>query len=388
MRRRSVVVCAALLAGCGSRMVKLDPKKVSSMKLALVGGGEGVCPHADEWPEVFATIAYSDGKLLETQTPNHQAGTVMTKDLAWKVEVGTFDDHGVWVLPWDLFPWFDRAVAVRASIPSRPDMTASLRVTPRFDCGAVAKFRGLDGDAGEHGADGTPGWRGPRLDVALAYVDTTLNGRLVLVRVIDHDYGRREYYLVDPHSPKRFQIVANGGDGGAGANGSDGTDGRSGVRGADGPTGAMCQDGAPGQSGSPGYDGTDGGNGGRGGDGGPGGIVTVSYPASSPELASAVAITVDGGSGAAGGPGGHGGHGGQGGRGGSGGSAGPTSDPTRACTTHAGPDGRDGSSGRDGAHGATGTPGGAGANGTITLRPSTLDALFTTELARGWKLAR
>ena len=382
MKRRSLLAFA-LLAGCGSRMVKLDPKKVSSVKLALVDGTDRVCPHADDYPEVVATIAYTDGKLLETQTPNHQAGTVMTKDLTWKVDTGTFDDHGVWVLPWDLYPWFDRPIAVRASIPTRTDMTASLSVTPRFDCAAPAKVRGLDGDR-----DGTAGWRGPRLDIALAYVDTTLNGRLILVRVIDHDYGRREYYLVDPRSPKRFQIIANGGDGAAGANGSDGTDGHSGARGADGPTGAMCQDGARGQDGFPGEDATSGGNGGRGGDGGAGGIVTVSYPPTSPELASAIAITVDGGSGGAGGPGGHGGHGGQGGHGGSGGSAGPTSDPNHACTTQAGADGRDGPNGRDGAHGTTGPAGRAGDRGTITLKPAAVDALFANELARGWKLAR
>jgi hypothetical protein len=267
-------------------------------------------------------------------------------------------------------------------------MAAALRVTPRFDCAGTARFRGLDGDPGASGRESTPGWPGPHLDIALAYVDTTLNGRLVLVRVIDPDYGRREYYLVDPRTPKRFHVVASGGDGGDGVNGADGTDGRGGARGADGPTGAMCQDGAPGQDGSPGQDGGDGESGGRGGDGGNGAIVTVSVPADAPELADALAITVDGGAGGAGGAGGHGGHGGRGGTGGSGGSAGPTSDPTRACTTGRGPDGRDGPPGRDGAPGAAGAPGRAGAPGTITRRTAAVDALFAAELARGWKLVR
>jgi len=383
----AVLCCGALMPGCGSGLVRLDAKRVRSVRVVLVDRGETVCPTGAA-PELVAIVAYDEGQPLVTRTPTNRKGNLRPRELAWTTEVGTVDDSGVLQLPRDLLPWHDRAFVVRASVPKRPEMTAELRVTPRFDCGGTADVSGLDGYAGSSGGDGEAGGPGPRVEVALAYVETTLNGRLVLVRVSDRDLGRWEYFLVDPRSAHRLVISADGGDGGGGAAGSRGSHGSSGTRGADGASGGLCEDGRDGAPGSDGQDGTDGQPGGRGGDGGNGRLVTVVYPVAFPELARVVDISVAGGAGGGGGQGGEGGEGGDGRRGGNGGSAGSTADPSRACSTQAGREGREGAKGRDGRHGRAGEVGRPGGRGEISQRPGRIEEMFGFELGRGWSIVR
>jgi len=373
-------------AGCGSRMVKLDPKKVRSVRVVLADRGESYCP-AKLLAEVVAVVEYTDGRVFETWAPANRNGKLRAHDLAWTAEVGVVEDNGVMTMPLDLLGWHDRVFAVRAQVPTRPELRGEQRVKPRFDCAVVAEASGLDGrnDASQGGA-GKPGGAGPRVEVALAYVDTKLHGRLVFVRVRDRDLGRWEYYLVDRRAGQRLTIAAKGGDGGAGGNGAIGVAGQSGQRGADGASGGMCENGRDGQSGTDGQPGSDGRPGGHGGDGGRGATVTVRYPAAFPELLQAIDISVAGGAGGQGGSGGAGGEGGAGGSGGNGGSAGPTSDPTQACTTSAGssgPAGRKGENGRAGSAGAAGNP---GAPGTIEALPSNMREVLAFELGRGWTL--
>jgi len=377
-RAAAVLCCGAVMLGCGSGLVKLDAKRVRSVRVVLVDRGETVCPTRAA-PEVVAIVTYDDGQPLETRTPTNRKGNLRPRELVWTAEVGTVDDTGVLQLPRDLLSWHDRVFAVRASVPKRPEMTAELHVTPRFDCGGVADVSGLDGYTGSSGGDGEAGGLGPRIEVALAYVETTLNGRLVLVRVRDRDLGRWEYFLVDPRAGRRLVISADGGDGGGGADGSHGGDGSSGTRGGDGASGGLCEDGRDGAPGSDGQDGSDGQPGGRGGDGGNGGAVTVLYPGAFPELAQVVDISVKGGEGGAGGSGGPGGNGG---------SAGSTADPSRACSTQAGRDGREGAKGRDGRRGLAGEAGRAGGRGEIARRPGRVEELFGFELGRGWSIVR
>jgi hypothetical protein len=386
-RPAAVLCCGALMLGCGSGLVRLDGKRVRSVQVALVGGGETVCP-TGVTPEVVAIVAYDNKQRLETRTPTNPRGTLRPRELEWTAEVGTVDEHGVLQLPRDLLPWHDRVFAVRARVPKRPEMTAELRVTPRFDCGGVADVSGLDGTAGSSGGDGEAGGPGPHVEVALAYVETTLNGRLVLVRVRDRDLGRWEYFLVDPRAAQRLMISGGGGAGGGGADGSQGSNGSSGTRGADGTSGGLCEDGRDGAPGSDGQDGSDGQPGGRGGDGGNGGSVTVLYPAAFPELAKVVDISVEGGAGGGGGQGGEGGAGGAGGHGGNSGSAGSTADPGRACSTQAGREGREGAKGRDGRHGLAGMVGRPGGRGELSQRPSRVEEMFDFELGRGWSIVR
>jgi hypothetical protein len=386
-RPAAVLCCGALMLGCGSGLVKLDAKRVRSVHLVLADRGETVCPTGAP-PEVVAIVAYDDGQPLVTRTPTNRKGTLRPRELEWTAEVGTVEENGVLQLPRDLLPWHDRAFTVRASVPKRPEMTAELRVTPRFDCGGVADVSGLDGAAGSSGGDGEAGGPGPRVEVALAYVETTLSGRLVLVRVRDRDLGRWEYFLVDPRAGQRLVISGDGGDGGGGADGSHGSAGSSGTRGGDGASGGLCEDGRDGDPGSDGQDGSDGQPGGRGGDGGNGGSVTVLYPGAFPELARVVDISVEGGEGGGRGQGGEGGEGGAGGRGGNGGSAGSTADPGRACSTQAGLDGREGAKGRDGRHGLDGEAGRPVGRGQISQRSSRVEEVFGFELGRGWSIVR
>lgn len=386
-RPAAVLCCGAVMLGCGSGLVQLDAKRVRSVRVALVGGGETVCP-TGAVPEMVAIVTYDDGQRLETRTPTNGGGKLRPRALEWTAEVGTVDESGVLQLPRDLLAWHDRAFAVRARVPKRPEMAAELRVTPRFDCGGVADVSGLDGYAGSSGGNGEAGGPGPRVEVALAYVETALSGRLALVRVSDRDLGRWEYFLVDPRAGQRLVISGDGGDGGGGADGSHGSAGASGTRGTDGASGGLCQDGQDGAPGSDGQDGTDGAPGGHGGDGGNGGSVTVLYPAAFPELAQVVDISVKGGAGGGGGQGGAGGAGGAGGLGGAGGSAGSTADPGRACATQAGRNGREGTKGRDGRDGLAGQAGRPGSRGEISQRPSHVEEMFGFELGRGWSIVR
>ena len=383
----AALLVAGACAGCGSGMVRLDAKKVRGLRIDLADRGDTFCP-SGLLPEVVAVIDYIDGRVLETRSPANPGGKLRPKELVWSADVGKVEDNGVLDMPLDLLVWYDRVFAVQAQIPGRPDLKAERRITPRFDCRNVADVSGFDGYAGAGGGDGWAGGRGPRVEVALAYVDTKLHGRLVLARVKDRDLGRWEYYLVDPRAGQRLVITADGGDGGAGGAGAGaaGSQGKSGTRGADGASGGMCQDGQDGAPGTDGADGADGQPGGRGGDGGDGGTVTVVYPAGFPELVQRVDISVAGGAGGASGPGGEGGAGGAGGPGGNGGSAGPTSDPNQSCTTRAGNPGREGNKGRDGRHGSAGAAGHAGSPGTISTSPGSVQDLFWFERGRGWAI--
>ena len=382
---RSWWLVVALLAGCGSRF-KLDARKVSRVRVVLADRGDTYCPRLGLLPEVVAIVETTDGKVLETWSPANPSGKLQAREFTWSTDVGPVEKNGVIDMTHDLLSWHDRPFMVRALLPARAELTAEQRITPRFDCEVVADVSGIDDDSTTASGDGAPGGHAPRVEVALAWVDTKLNGRLVLARVRDRDLGRWEYFLIDRRSGRRLSIDASGGDGAAARSGVRGANGASGTRSLDGATGGLCQNGQDGAPGSAGLAGGDGQPGGRGGDGGRGAIVTVLYPAAFPELLEAVDISVVGGKGGAGGDGGPGGAGGAGGSGGSGGSAGPTSDPTRACTTSAGAAGREGRRGPDGRPGSAGSPGQPGAPGTITTQPSSVRELFGFELARGWRI--
>ncbi len=389
--RSFALLCWGVLSlGCGSGHLKLDAKKVRSLSVRLADRSDTYCPNTGLLPEVVGVAVYDDGRVFDTWTPANGSGKLYARELEWAAEVGTVDgENGQWLLPVDLFPWHDRTLTVAARVPKRPEMNAQLTITPRYDCGGIADVKGLAGYDASPGTDADRGGDGPRVAVALAYVDTKLNGRLVLVRVVDRDYGRLGYYLVDPRARRPLTIAVGGGAGGKGGYGANGSNGSSGSRGADGATGGVCENGQDGGQGGAGQDGTDGKPGGRGGDGGNGGVITLSYPAAFPELASAVVFGVQGGPGGAGGQGGQAGTGGQGGQGGSGGSGGGST-PEQACneyptTGNAGPEGP---RGRDGQPGANGAPGREGGSGVITSRTARIDELFAFELARGWAIVR
>jgi hypothetical protein len=369
------------LVSCGPRFVKLDPKRIREVMIALVDAPDSVCANAPAWPEVVARIVYDDGERLETRTPRNRHGTLRSTEFAWSAEVGEIDGQGVWRLPGDPLPWHDRTFTVRVMVPGRSDLGDELVVTPRFDCEGGADLAGDAGDTGQTGL------AGPRLEVALAYVETNLNGRLILVRAVDVDRQQVRYYLADPDEPSRFVVIADGGAGGQGPAGHDGASGSDGLNGMSGSSGGTCQDGGDGSRGGDGTSGGSGGPGGRGGDGGPGGSIVLVWPAQFPELANRVHLSVDGGDGGDGGPGGRGGRGGKGGQGGSGGSGGSTTDYSgNSCYTSRGSDGADGYDGSNGSDGYGGESGDRGPAGSISARSDSVETLFAAEIARGWKI--
>ncbi|HEY5922812.1 MAG TPA: hypothetical protein VIV11_14135 [Kofleriaceae bacterium] len=371
----------ALVVGCGPKFVELDTARVRKIDVGVVDASTAFCPQAGP-PELRARVTYRDNNFVQTRSRIDPRGTLRPSELRWTSDVGTIDDSARMQLP-PLLTWHDRPLSITVSVPGRPEVADRIVLTPTYDCDGRSRH---DGPAGWAGGDGT---HAGYAEVSLAYVDTQLNGRLVLVRVVGEG-SAPEYYLLDRRGPSaaRFVVSARGGDGGGGVDGSDGSRGFDGLAGSDGSAGGTCEDGGDGGDAGDGGDGGDGGDAGDGGNGADGGTVVITYPAEFPELADVVEVDVRGGYAGAGGRGGSGGSGGSGGRAGSGGSAGSTIDVDgKHCSTSSGDAGRAGRDGRSGSSGSDGSDGRAGSSGTIVRRASTIEALFGGEAADGWAIA-
>jgi hypothetical protein len=378
--RAALVV--ALVAGCGPTFVKLDVPHARRLDVALVGGGTAICPAAGT-PELRALVTYVDNKTVQTRSRVDPRGTLRPGELRWTSDVGTVDTDARLHLP-ALRDWHDRPISITVNVPGRPEIADRIVLVPTFDCDAWSSDDGRTGDTGGNGA------HGGHVEVALGYVDTSLNGRLVLARVVA-DGGPAAYYLIDRRGPSaaHFTVSARGGAGGDGRDGSDGINGSDGSSGHDGSSGGTCEDGTNGSDGGDGGDGGDGSDGSDAGDGGDGGEIVISYPAEFPELADLVDTDVAGGRAGSGGSGGSAGAGGSGGRGGSGGSAGSTiASDGSSCSTRSGSDGRAGRDGRAGMAGTSGSDGRDGANGTVIRRAVPAQALLADEVADGWAIVR
>jgi hypothetical protein len=359
-----------LLVGCGPHYLTLDPARVRDIHARAVDGGDRQCiPSAGL--QLQAIVRYTNGRSRLTA---RQSGALPPDALAWSSDLGRVDADGKLHMP-ELVAWHDRSTKVDVSVPTRPEIRDQLVVVPRFDCDGTSV----------HDASSAP----RHVEVSLAYVDTQLNGRLVLVRIVEPGQPI-EYHLVDPRGPSaaRFVVSVRGAPGRDGAAGVDGRAGADGKNGSDGLSGSTCQDGGDGGDGTDGGDGEDGGDGGDGGNGGDGGAVVLFYPRELPELVKAIRIDVAGGRAGRGGRGGEGGAGGSGGRGGRGGSGGHESDDKDWCSTSSGHDGRDGGSGNAGSPGRDGAAGEPGRPGTITAHERDVDALFAGERERGWNIVR
>ena len=364
-----------VVVGCGPGFVKLEPARVARLDVGVAGGDTRVCLR-DGATQLRAHVTYRDRSVIRMRTPLDPDGTLRATDLAWSAGVGAIDTDARLRLP-ELLVWHDREVPIEARVPGRTDVVQRVTLVPRFDCD--------DGTT----RDGTAGRGDRHVEIALAYVDTRLNGRLVLVRVTELGHPA-EYHLVDRRGPSaaRFVVRARGAAGRDGADGVPGSTGSSGTSGMDGMSGGTCQDGGDGTNGSDGGNGGDGGDGEDGGDGGPGAEVVLWVPPEFPELASALEIDVSGGRAGRGGAGGSGGPGGSGGRGGHGGAAGSSMGTDgKSCFTTSGRDGRDGSDGRSGSSGHAGSDGHAGRSGTIVARSRAVGELFANEAVAGWKIA-
>jgi hypothetical protein len=364
----------AVVIGCTPKFVKLDPARVRRVDVSLVGGGRLVCPQAGR-PELRALVTYDDRTSFATRSRSNPNGLLRPSDLEWATSIGKIGADAQLALP-ELRLWYDHEIAVNASIRGRPEMVGGLALVPSFTCNGQSMHGGAMGGRGQH------------VEVALAYVETRLNGRLVLVRVQARGAGT-EYYLLDRKGPAAARLVvsAQGGPGAPGRDGSSGSNGVSGMSGISGTPGSTCSNGSNGGDGSDGGNGGNGSDGGNGGNGGDGGEVTILYPSAFPELARVVEVVVDGGAAGRAGRGGSGGSGGRGGSGGSGGSAGSTTSfDGKSCSTSSGSTGRSGNDGQSGSSGRDGRAGRAGNPGTVIKQDIEVGPTFAEEVGLGWKI--
>jgi hypothetical protein len=54
----------AVVVGCGPRYVKLEPARVRKLDVALVGGGNALCPKAGE-PQLRALVTHLDDRTAK-----------------------------------------------------------------------------------------------------------------------------------------------------------------------------------------------------------------------------------------------------------------------------------------------------------------------------------
>ena len=382
MTRLLTLLLPALAASTAcATYAKLEPEKVTAISLRLGGGGDTFCAN-DPRAHIVAAITYESGAVVETWNgEGSKGGKLRLGDLAITSRPASIDELGRIALPRGDLRVLDQRVAIHARLRDRP-IAADLTVTPRHDCGGLADH------AGEPGGAGGDGRAGPSIAVALAPIDTQLNGRVLLVRVTRAG-GALDYYMVDTRGPvARFEVSAAGGAGGEGEWGTSGADGAKGADGADGLDGGECQDGGHGWDGEDGEAGGEGSDGGDGGDGGQGGTIVIEYAPGHSRLVDRVGFRVSGGAAGEGGEGGAGGSGGSGGEGGDGGNAGASRDRTgRKCSTENGQDGRGGASGPSGGQGDDGDDGRPGADGWVHARPVDASALWAREIAAGAAIA-
>jgi hypothetical protein len=109
------VLLLALVAGCGPTFVKLEPAKVQRIDVALVGGGNTVCPTAGT-PQLRALVTYLDHKRLQTRSRVDPQGTLRPADLRWTSDVGAINANAELELP-PLQAWHDRPLSITVNVP-------------------------------------------------------------------------------------------------------------------------------------------------------------------------------------------------------------------------------------------------------------------------------
>jgi hypothetical protein len=376
----SLVASLACLVACGPagpRPARLDASKATAIEVTTVANARRFCP-GGESIQLAVAVALTDGKRLDTWSPGESRdGKLPFNVFEYTTTWGQIDGDGFVRLPDDSIAAIGRKVDVEVRVAERPDLVGTVSLEPDFGCGGTLGGLGTagqsgwngdgggdgrsgasgndtsDGGDGEHGgdagdgSDGGPGGPGPRVEAAVAYVDTATGQRLAVLRTWAD--GRTSTTVFDP-AGAAWGVVALGGDGGRGGSGGRGGAGGVGGSGTYKTSGSSSSssgsgsgsddnkdEGKPGTSGGNGGDGGRGGDGGNGGDGGPGGTIELIYDPAFPELLDKIVIDNRGGRGGGAGYAGDGGYAGSGGSG-----------ERRGYDGRAGQPGRGGSPGRDG----------------------------------------
>ncbi len=398
------LLLAGFLTACGPagpRPARLDASKATAIEVTTVADARRFCP-GGESIQLAVAVTTTDGKRLDTWNRGEtRDGKLPFNIFEYTTTWGQIDGDGFVRLPDDPIAAIGRVVTVEVRVAERPDLVGTVALEPDFGCGGVLGGLGAqgqsgwtgdgghdgragaagndtsDGRDGEHGSDagdgsdGGPGGPGPRVEAAVALVDTATGQRLAVLRTWSNGAAATTVY--DPKG-RPWGVVALGGEGGRGGSGGRGGAGGAGGNGtykssssssgSGSGSGSGDGDDKPGTSGGNGGDGGRGGDGGNGGDGGDGGTIELVYDAAFPELLDTIVVDNRGGRG------GEAGWAGDGGAGGTGGSG-----------ERRGYDGRPGQSGRVGARGRDGVAG-----PRAQIRAGDVRALFADLAERGLTL--
>ncbi|HVK74500.1 MAG TPA: hypothetical protein VM734_14310, partial [Kofleriaceae bacterium] len=243
------LVAAAGCGPAGPRPARLDASKATAIHVATVGGATRYCAGSDG-PQLDVVVTTSDGKRLDTWSQGESRdGKLPFNTFEWTASWGQVDGDGFVRLPDDAIAAIGRPVTVEVRVAERPDLVGAVELVPDFGCGGTfgasgtsgasgysgddgaygrdgaagdetrAGGRGEDGgDAGD-GDDGSPGGPGPRVEAAVAYVDTADGRRLAVLRVWSG--GTVETTVFDP-AGQPWAVAAYGGAGGSGGRGGRG----------------------------------------------------------------------------------------------------------------------------------------------------------------------
>jgi hypothetical protein len=302
------------LTGCSAVKVKLG-LRVHLAKLpvttieASLPNGPAIVP--GQTSPLVVTFTDSTGKTWVTEGKGK--GKILWSDLTVTPTLVTVNKKGVLRLPQDPRKSDGKTAQVDITVPSHPELHASLTIPVRYNFPFAANFNGASGSSGSDGMNGSDGMAGSSGsagscdpnnssaggdggngtngsdggaggdggnggDAPPVKVMVTLRpGAQPLLQAVVSAPGRKDrHFLVDPQGGS-LTITANGGAGGSGGSG-----GKGGRGGAGGSGGFGCPSGSDGQSGLDGHDGL------SGSDGSPGrgGAITIVYdPAVQPFLA-------------------------------------------------------------------------------------------------------
>jgi hypothetical protein len=288
--------------------VHLDKLPVKTMEASLPKG-PAVAP--GENSAMVVTFTDATGKVWVTEGKGK--GKILWSDLTVTTSVVTVNKKGVLSLPHDPRKSDGKTGQVEITVPSHPELHASLTVPVRYNYPFVANFNGANGTDGTNGSDGSDGMAGSSGSSGSCDPDNSSAGgdggngtngsdgsnggdggdggdapavtamialrpgAQPLLQAVVSAPGRKDrHFLVDPQGGS-LTITANGGEGGSGGRG-----GKGGRGGAGGSGGFGCPSGSDGSSGMDGHDGM------AGSDGSPGraGTITIVYdPAVKPYLA-------------------------------------------------------------------------------------------------------
>ena len=207
----------ALAGACGGpptpQPARLDPATAASITARLAGGRDRFCPGGAA-PQLDVAVATTAGKVLDSWTQGeHRDGKLPFSTFEFTTSWGQIDGDGFVRLPDDPLAAIDRTVTVVVRVGERPDLSATVTLTPDFGCGGqlgaagatggggrggASGDRGADGrpddgsrpaEAGQrggHGGDGSPGGPGgpgPVVTASLGYLDLGGGRRLAILRV-------------------------------------------------------------------------------------------------------------------------------------------------------------------------------------------------------------